>query len=143
MKTLEEIIQQKPIFLHDWKQNGKEKIKQDFGYVYTDGFDSVKEAILKQEIIELIKKIDNINILFASYYYRNYHGEAWILFEENKELFEINASHCSCFGLEGQFDPEKVILKELKNRLEKGTFGKDDEFEINIFAKELKEFLGV
>ncbi len=39
----------------------------------------------------------------------------------------INEVHGSsyrfCFGLENQWEPEKVVLKELKNRIQHGTFG--------------------
>ena len=52
-------------------------------------------------------------------------------------LFEVNGSHCSCYGLEGQWDVEEINIKELEQRLTKGTFGERE------FKKELREFLGL
>lgn len=31
------------------------------------------------------------------------------------ELFEVNGSHCSCYGFEGQFNPEKTTVDYLKS----------------------------
>lgn len=34
-------------------------------------------------------------------------------------LYEkINGGHCSCYGLEDQFSPEKVVLPELQKRVQ-------------------------
>lgn len=32
-----------------------------------------------------------------------------------KELYEARGSHCSCYGFEGQWEPEKVELEYLKS----------------------------
>jgi len=132
MKDLNEIIKQKPIFLNIFED--KISVLNEFaGEHYS--WDKEKE-------IEFVKKHENINILFASYGYDNYSGDAWVLFEQDGELFEINGSHCSCYGLEGQWEPERVSLKELKHRLLSGTFGVDD-WSDNNFKKELCEFLNI
>lgn len=123
MKTLSEILKQKPIFLHDWKD--KNDLIEDF-------------EIKNKET----RNLENLNILFASYNYENYSGEAWVLFEQNGKLYEVNGSHCSCYGLEGQWNPEETTLEELKYRLVKGTFGEDD-WSYNNFRKELLVFLGI
>ena len=65
-----------------------------------------------------------------------------ILLEKDGKLYEVNGSHCSCYGLEEQWKPEEVMLSELENRLLNGTFGEDD-YSGNEFKKELCEFLGV
>lgn len=31
------------------------------------------------------------------------------------ELFEVRGSHCSCYGFEGQFEPEAVTVEHLKS----------------------------
>jgi hypothetical protein len=116
MKTLEQILQNEPIFLHIFEN--QEDVKREF------------------EISE------NKNILFASYGQDNYSGDAWVLFEENGKLYEVNGSHCSCFGLEGQWEEEEVVLAELENRLTKGTLGQDN-YSDNEFSNELKTFLGI
>lgn len=83
-----------------------------------------------------------INILFASYSRENYSGDAYVLYEKDGKLFEVFGSHCSCYGLEGQFEPDEVTLEELNIRLLNSEFGIDD-YSGNEFADELKEFLGV
>lgn len=83
------------------------------------------------------------NILLASYETGNWEGEAFVLLEKEGKLYEINASHCSCYGLEDQWSPEETTVDELNFRLTKGTFGRSDwngKIE-NTFANELNTIL--
>lgn len=59
-------------------------------------------------------------ILFASYENEGYEGDAYVLFENpaTGELLEIEASHCSCNGLEGQWLPGAVTWPALAMRLQ-------------------------
>lgn len=150
MKTLNEIIKQVPVYLNDWSH--KIDVIGDFEDIYMDYKEYIaKESPYannkywlekKQDMDKAIKKYENVNILFASYSYANYEGDAWVLFEQNGELYEVNGGHCSCYGLEGQWSPDKVSLKELEHRLTKGAWGEDD-WSDNNFKKELCEFLGI
>lgn len=152
MKTLNELLKQEPVFLNDWAESKKIGVIGDFEdiYITKDEYEAIECPMLnkdywiekKQEMDEAIKKYENIKILFASYRYSNYEGDAWVLFEEDGKLYEVNGGHCSFYGLEGQWEKEPVVLEELKNRLEKGTFGTDSYCE-NEFATELKLFLGL
>lgn len=65
-----------------------------------------------------------------------------MLFEKDGKLYEVNGGHCSCYGLEGQWNPDDVMLEELENRLLNGTFGEDD-WSDNNFKEELCKFLGI
>lgn len=47
-------------------------------------------------------------ILYASYEHGTYYGWAYVLFQRGKKLFEVSGSHCSCYGLEGQWKPEET-----------------------------------
>ena len=47
-------------------------------------------------------------ILLAAYYDEDYEGDAYVLFERGGKLWEVHGSHCSCNGLEGQWDPEET-----------------------------------
>jgi hypothetical protein len=115
------------VFLNDWSD--QEDVLSDF-----DG----ERWEWKSE-----KKVQrDIKILFASYGHENYSGDAWVLFEQDGKLYEVSGSHCSCYGLEGQWNPEEVVLEELEHRLLKGTFGEDD-WSGNNFKEELCKFLGV
>jgi hypothetical protein len=150
MKTLQQILKNEPIFLHNWKS--KIDMIGDFDDIYMseEEYRAEKAPYSNVELWEekkvsmdkAIKRYENKNVLFASYGQDNYQGDAWVLFEENGKLFEVNGGHCSCYGLEGQWEAEEVVLAELENRLTKGTFGKDF-YSDNEFADELKTFLGI
>lgn len=119
MKEIKQIISQEPVYLNDWEN--KSDVFEDFA----------READ------------ETVNILFASYSDENYVGDAWVMFEQNGKLYEVNGDHCSCFGLEGQWAPEEVLLKELEHRLIRGTFGEGGGCSENNFKEELCKFLGV
>lgn len=67
-----------------------------------------------------IELADDVEILFASYEEEGYEGRAFVLFRQQDMLFEVNAYHCSCMGLEGQWDPEETSPAALEWVLEKG-----------------------
>jgi len=149
MKTIEQIIKQKPVYLNDWED--KFSLIADFNFIYITKAEYEAEQSpypneenwlkLKEEMKRALLEWGNINILIASYTQANYEGEAWVLLEKEGKLFEVNGEHCSCYGIEGQWKPEQVSLEELKHRLEKGALGKDGS--LNCFATELKRFLGL
>lgn len=151
MKTIKEIIHQDPVYLHRWKE--KIDVIGDFEDIYMTGEEYRngngngnivgpwwQENKLRMD--QAITDYKDINILFASYGQDNYFGDAWVLYEKDGKLYEVNGSHCSCYGLENQWNPEEVMLKELENRLVNGMFGEDD-WSGNEFKAELKEFLGI
>ncbi len=151
MKQLEEIFKQEPVYLHDWAENKRIGVISDFEdiYITKTEFESIecpipnKEYWLKKTKMEQkLKDWEGTNILFASYGCANYSGDAFVLFEKEGKLFEVNGGHCSCYGLEGQFQPEETTLEALRHRLVEGKMGQDD-YSDNEFANELKRFLGV
>lgn len=152
MKDLKTIVKQEPVYLNDWSENKKIGVISDFEDIYISKQDfeatecpiSNKEYWIekKAKMEQKLKEWEDVNILFASYGYENYSGEAWILFEKDGKLYEVNGSHCSCYGLEGQWKPEETTLEAIEHRLTKGQLG-DDGYSGNVFAKELKSFLGV
>lgn len=101
------------IFLHDWKDSGVEGMMDDFGI---DG-----------------AALDGVKILLASYTYEDYEGDAFVLFEKDGKLYEVNGSHCSCYGLSEngrgddnnvtQWEPEETTIEALRHRLEHGYVG--------------------
>ena len=44
-------------------------------------------------------------ILYASYSTGDYCGNCDVVFRRNRKLYHVEGSHCSCFGLEGQWSP--------------------------------------
>lgn len=69
------------------------------------------------------------SILYANYNAEDYEGYAFVLFKRGDTLYEVNASHCSCYGLsesgygsndsDSQWDPEETDLGSLKMRPER------------------------
>ncbi|MCK5615726.1 hypothetical protein KAR91_78410 [Candidatus Pacearchaeota archaeon] len=114
------------LFLNDWAEKnyndltGREAMKGDF---------EINNEHLR-----------GAKILLASYGQGGYEGEAFVLFERDGKLYEVNASHCSCYGLEGQWDEEETDIEVLRHRLKNGEMGKDSYCD-NEFADELSKVL--
>jgi len=152
MKTLKELLTQPPVYLHDWAKSEKIGVISDFDDVYISKSEYEAEAApyanvevwieRKAKMKEAIERWRPINILFASYSYQDYSGDAFVLFERDGKLYEVNGGHCSCYGLEGQFEPEETDIDVLKHRLIEGKLGCND-YCGNEFSSELKKFLGI
>lgn len=83
-----------------------------------EGFTSVENIFEQFE-----QKQDGETILMAIYETEWYQGDAFVLFEKDGKLYEINGGHCSCYGLEGQWSPEEVLLAELvQNRFTEDSY---------------------
>jgi hypothetical protein len=121
------------MFLNDWKD--KRSMIIDFMGL---GHWSKEEKIEETE-----KSFEHVEVLLASYGYENYSGDAFVLFRDTRDgkLYEVHGGHCSCYGLEDQWDPELTDLEALKHRLEQGNLG-NDQYSGNVFAGELKTLLG-
>lgn len=61
-------------------------------------------------------------ILLAHYDFSGYEGAAFVLFERDGKLYEVNGSHCSCYGLERQWEPEETSWDALKFRSRDGRY---------------------
>jgi hypothetical protein len=66
---------------------------------------------------------ENVRILVASYDTPSYEGYAFVLFKVGRKFYEVNGSHCSCYGLEGQWEPEETSLAEIRHRVKEGNLG--------------------
>lgn len=97
MKTIEELLNQKPVFLN----------------LFEDGIESIA-----YEFSLTIEELNQYHVLYAWYDYQTYDGEAYLLLIKDSKVYEVTGGHCSCYGLEGQFEPEEVPLKVLYNRIE-------------------------
>lgn len=100
------------IYLNDWAEEP---------YAYTVG----REALLLDFEIDAAE-LEGVEILLASYDYHEYAGEAFVLFRRAGRLYEVNASHCSCFELEGMWRPEETTVEALRYRVEQGELGKGE-----------------
>lgn len=66
-------------------------------------------------------KLTDERIIYAEYETPSYEGYAFVLFEKDGKLYEVNGSHCSCNGLEGMWEPEETSTKALREIINKGT----------------------
>jgi hypothetical protein len=90
--------------------------------------------------VEEKPEFQGAEILLASYGTPGYEGYAFVLFRRDGKLYEVNGSHCSCFGLEDQWRPEETTVGALRHRVVNGELGKGD-WDENPFADELLEIL--
>lgn len=83
--------------------------------VFHDGWSSVEDMCRNFDIDTSV--MHDKTVLYASYTYENYSWSAFVLFRDaDGQLYEVNGSHCSCFGLEGQWDPEPTSMEALEKR---------------------------
>jgi len=70
-------------------------------------------------------------IVFATYDREDYEGAALVVFRRDGVLYEVNASHCSCYGLEDQWKPEETTWPAIGMRT---TYGLSPEAEAALLA---------
>ncbi len=87
------------------------------------------------------KDMKGVKILLAWYGYGDYDGSAFVLFERDDKLYEVNGGHCSCYGLERQWEPEETSVDALRYRIEKGSLGKGSYYDDVVFDVALKKIL--
>lgn len=140
------------VYLNDWSGGGFFALVANFSDVYmtleeyeaeVPPYANVPYWLEKKEQMRnalASKDWEGIEILLASYSAANYSGEAFVLFRKDGKLYEVNASHCSCYGVEGQWEPEETNVAALRVRLDAGNLGSDS-YAKNIFADDLRRVL--
>jgi hypothetical protein len=82
--------------------------------MYLGNFNNREDLMSNFEITDA--DLEGVRILFAAYENESYEGYAMVIFSKDGKLYEVNGSHCSCNGLEGQWSPEETSLDALKIR---------------------------
>jgi hypothetical protein len=82
--------------------------------MYIENFKSNADII--KEFEAPADALDGAEVLLAWYGYGSYCGDSFVLFKKDGKLFEANGSHCSCYGLEGQWHPEETSVEALEKR---------------------------
>lgn len=87
------------VYFNDWAQGEESQMCEDFRIM--------SGALAPYEI------------LLASYTYESYSGDAFVLLRERatQKLFTVEGSHCSCNGLEDQWEPVETSLEALQRRM--------------------------
>lgn len=84
----------------------------DFQVFY--GFSNAEDVFSTFEVGDA--NIEGIEFIFAEYAGGSYEGEALVIYTQDGKLYEVNGSHCSCYGLEGQWKPEETLAIALMSR---------------------------
>lgn len=58
-------------------------------------------------------------VLYADYDTPGYEGDARVVYRNGDVYYYVNAGHCSCYGLEDQFNPDEYTKDDLLAYLEK------------------------
>jgi len=90
--------------------------------MYLENFSNLDDVLREFNVVG--NGYDGINVLLAIYTYEDYDGSSFVLFERDGVLYEVNGGHCSCYGLEDQWDPEETSAEALRLRIvNNGYFG--------------------
>lgn len=84
------------------------KCNQDIVDQFCLGDDEQREQVLNL--------LNSSEVLLAWYGGGAWDGQAMVVYKSEGKLYEVNGSHCSCYGLEGQWDPEETSYKALAMR---------------------------
>lgn len=138
------------VFMGEWEESGMFGMIADFSDVYiTEQEYRAEKCPYANEVAWMERKADmqkalsapefqGIKVLIADYEQGGYEGDAFVLFERDGKLWEVNAGHCSCHGLEGQWDPEEVTMQNLSDRLNNSGWGRfHDEGEFREAMKKI------
>lgn len=79
------------------------------------------------------------NILVAYYSQEYYEGSAYVLFMKDGKLYEVCGGHCSCYGLEEQWDPEETSWDVIDKYVDEGTLP----YGYGLDGSEIHEILAV
>lgn len=90
---------------------------------YFQNFSSVEDIVKEFDIA--CSEIKDEEVLFAHYGNGSYSGGCTVLFQRNGKLYEVDAGHCSCYGLEGQWSPDEVTWDQLAMRGDYANYGDD------------------
>lgn len=82
--------------------------------VYFECFESLEDVVNNFDISS--EQLEGVEIIYAMYDQPPYEGYAQVIFRKGDKLYEVNGSHCSCYGLEGQWEPEETIVAALLDR---------------------------
>lgn len=90
----------------------QEKVMQ----VFFDQFDKVEDVLSEFSINK--EDLKGCEVVFAYYTYEDYSGDALVILRDPHSgvFYEVNGGHCSCYGLEGQWDMEETTLDVMLQR---------------------------
>lgn len=72
-----------------------------------------------EKLAKLLPTMPEPEVVVAVYEYESYNGDAFICYRENGKYYTVTGCHCSCYGLEDQWNPEEYapeLFRELVDR---------------------------
>lgn len=66
---------------------------------------------------KILKVLTGAMVLHHAYTSGGYDGSCLTIYFKAGKLYEVYGSHCSCFGLEDQWDPEETTLGAIRSRI--------------------------
>jgi hypothetical protein len=91
--------------------------KENYQDIFSDWFD-VQVAFRTDES-------EPERVIFAQYDVDGYDGSAWVIYRNGDKIYAVSGGHCSCYGLEGQWDPEEYTAEQFVAAYEKGSWYRD------------------
>jgi len=88
-----------------------------------DGFDNFQDLIEQFRVDPT--PVTDADIVVAVYESESYEGNAFVLYQKDGKLYEVNGSHCSCYGLENQWKPEETSIEAIAMRPRFGVWHED------------------
>ena len=100
--------------------------------------DVIKDVADEYEVSE--SEVSQYNILVAFSEVGGYEGYGYFVLEKDGDLYENHSSHCSCYGMEGQWGPEPTNLTYLldPNRRLAGYYGRHLDDQIRDHLSKLR-----
>lgn len=95
--------------------------------MFHEDFESIEHLKKQYEITD--QDLEGVEILYAVYRIGSYDGQSIVLLKKNDKLFIIDASHCSCYGLETQWCPIETCEGALKKEIEAKSSYRYEEFD--------------
>lgn len=109
---------------------------EQFKPFYLHSFSSNADII--SEFGALLDALDGAKVLLAYYHVGSWgcDSSAFVLYAFAGKLYEVHGCHCSCYGLEDQWDPEETTIEALEHRLDKGSLGSVGGYDDEGYADE-------
>lgn len=104
---------------------------------YHGYFDNDQDICCQFQIDE--KELEGCRVLVAMYDQGNYEGTAFVLYAKGDALYEVHGSHCSCYGLEEQWEPEETTQEALAYRMQEGQLFYTYDLDMEAIHKEVKD----
>jgi len=85
-------------------------------HVFFGLFEKVDDVVKEFSITH--NDLNGCDVVFAYYSYEDYSGEALVVLRDPQDgtFYEVNGGHCSCYGLEGQWEMEETTLEVMMKR---------------------------